>query len=114
MGNVRIKVDDAAIGQLTGLPDAQRLLDRCANAALSFQKATCPVDTGSLVRHLEIDMPSPDVRRIGVLRPHPPLTDATKYVRYVEEGHESRAGNWVPAQPFIRPSTNAARKGLGN
>jgi|SRR5882724_4439773 len=105
-------VDSAAIEALKTTPEVQALLDRCAKRALEFQEATVPVLTGALKRHLEIDAPSVDTRRIGVLKPHPPLKDATQYVLPVEEGHRTRSGSWVPAQPFIRPSIDAAKKGL--
>lgn len=110
--DVRVKMNRAAFGELTVMPESQRMLDRCAENALDFQKSTCPVDTGALVNHLEIDAPTPSTRRIGVLRPHPPLKDATQYVVPVEEGHHTESGSWVPAQPFIRPSINAAKRGL--
>ncbi len=109
-----VKLNDAAFGELTSMPEAQRLLDRCAERAKEFQLATVPVLTGALSRHIEIDSPTPDSRRIGVLRPKPPLMDATKYVIPVEEGHQTASGSWVPAQPFIRPSIDAAKKGLTN
>ena len=80
--------------------------------ALTYQQATVPVLTGALKAHLEIDSPTEDTRRIGVLRAKPPLKDATQYVLPVEEGHHTKSGSWVPAQPFIRPSIDAAKKGL--
>lgn len=114
MSNVNVKISREALGELTLRPDSQQLLDRCAHYALAFQQATAPVDTGALKAHLEIDTPNPNVRRVGVLRAKPPLQDATKYALPVEEGHTTESGTWVPAQPFIRPSIDAAKKGLKN
>ena len=110
--DVELKIDETKLKELVGTPEAQRVLDRCASKALEYQQATVPVLTGALKAHLEIDAPAPETRRVGVLRARPPLKDATKYVIPVEEGHHTASGSWVPAQPFIRPSIDAAKKGL--
>ncbi len=105
---VRVTVNQAALGTLKSTPEAKRLLRRCAERALDFQQATVPVDTSKLHNALGIRENADGSLDIGtVLYP-------VEYDIYVEEGHRTRSGTWVAAQPFIRPSIDAAKKGLKN
>lgn len=111
---VKVTVDGATIGQLTSTPEAQHLLDRCAQRALEFQQATVPVDTGALKQCLGIKVADDGKsRQIGAF-PILVLKKVVDYAIYVEEGHRTKSGTWVHAQPFIRPSIDAAKKGLTN
>ncbi len=104
---VTVTVDSAAIGTLTATPEAQGLLDRCAERALEFQQATVPIDTGALKKCLGIAVTdNGNSRKIGA------IIDPVEYAIYVEEGHRTASGTWVRAQPYIRPSIDAAKKGL--
>ncbi len=106
---VTVTVDSSAIGSLSATPEAQHLLDRCAQKALEYQQATVPVDTGALKKCLGIVSTDNGLtRKIGA------VIDPVEYAIYVEEGHRTTSGTWVPAQPFIRPSIDAAKKGLSN
>lgn len=89
------------------MPENIRLLRACGEAALDYQKATCPVDTGRMVGALGIEeIDGGKTLHIGVVK------YKVDYALYVEEGHKTRGGTWVPPQPFIRPSLDAAKKGL--
>lgn len=96
-----VRINGAAVYAALSGRDAQERIDDVAEAVLTMQKALCPVDTGKLVNSLEIRRKG-NGRQIG--------TFTVKYGKYVELGHETRGGTWVPAQPFIRPSLDAARK----
>lgn len=105
---VTVTVDRRAIGTLTSTPEARELLMRCGHAALDYQESTVPVDTGELKSALGIRENSDGTIDIGTVKKR------VEYDLAVEEGHRTRSGTWVPAQPFIRPSIDAAKKGLGN
>lgn len=106
---VTVTVDSAAIGSLTSTPEAQATLDRCASFALAYQEATVPVDTGALKKCLGIVSTDNGLsRKIGA------VIDPVEYAIYVEEGHRTKSGTWVAAQPYIRPSIDAAKKGLSH
>ncbi len=105
---VKVTVDQAALGTLRDTPEAKALLRRCAERALDFQEATVPVDTGELKSALGIRENSDGSLDIGTVK------KKVDYALPVEEGHRTRGGTWVPAQPFIRPSIDAAKKGLSN
>lgn len=108
--DVRVQISDAAINGLITSEPVQAGMDDLADAALRMQKALCPVDTGNLERHLQVKVLDGVGRAIGVFE-RIPLRPAD-YARYVEEGHRTRGGTWVPAQPFIRPSMDAVRARL--
>lgn len=110
MSTVKVvaKVDKDAVYGLMDDPKAQALLEKCAGFALAAQETTVPIDTGNLHEHLKIGSANNGrSRRIGVLP-----EDPVDYVLPVELGHRTEAGTWVPAQPFIRPSIDAAKRGL--
>lgn len=98
-----IRINEAAVAaELKGIKPQARI-DRVADAVLAMQKSLCPVDTGNMLSHLEIRK-TPDGlgRQIGAFD--------VDYALPVEFGHEVRdTGHFVPAQPFIRPSVDAAR-----
>lgn len=104
----KVTVDQAALGTLTGTPESKKLLRRCAERALDFQESAVPVDTGDLKSALGIRENSDGSLDIGTVKKR------VDYDLAVEEGHRTKAGTWVPAQPFIRPSIDAAKKGLSN
>ncbi len=108
--DVTVKLDDTEIFGVVHSDDVQTGMDDLADAALGMQKRLCPVDTGNLVRHLDVRKRADGGRDIGVFE-KPPLISAY-YAQYVEEGHETEAGTMVPAQPFIRPSLDAVRARL--
>lgn len=110
MANVRVtvKLDQGAARGLMKESPAQSTLDKCARFALAAQKTTCPVDTGYMIGRLQIGVTNGGLSRaIGILPDKP-----VDYVLPVELGHRTRGGTWVPAQPFIRPSIDAAKRGL--
>jgi len=105
---VKVTVDQAALGKLTAMPEAKSLLRRCAERALDFQKSAVPVDTGELKSALGIRENPDGSLDIGTVK------KKVDYDLAVEEGHRTRGGTWVPAQPYVRPSIDAAKKGLTN
>ncbi len=106
--NIIVNVDEAALGRLKDMPEARATLKRCADRAEAFQVATCPVDTGHLVGAIGQRDNADGSIDIGVVK-YP-----VEYDLHVELGHQTTAGTWVPAQPYIRPSIDAAKKGLSN
>lgn len=103
---VKVTVDQAALGKLIGTPEAKALLRRCAERALDFQQSAVPVDTGELKSALGIRENADGSIDIGTVKKR------VDYDLAVEEGHRTKGGTWVPAQPYIRPSIDAAKKGL--
>lgn len=104
--SVDVKIDANAVYGAVRSPEAQRNFDQLAEAALAMQRVLVPVDTGRLSRSLGIrKTPDGIGREIGSF--------SVEYAAYVEDGHQTRAGTWVPAQPYIRPSIDAIRKRLG-
>lgn len=102
----KVTVDQAALGKLTSTPEAKALLRRCAERALDFQRSAVPVDTGELKSALGIRENANGSIDIGTVKKR------VDYDLAVEEGHRTKGGTWVPAQPYIRPSIDAAKKGL--
>lgn len=96
-----LRIDGAKVYAMLSTRDPQNRIDDVAEAVLAMQRALCPVDTTKLVNSLEI-------RKHGLGRRIGSFT--VNYAVYVETGHQTRAGTWVPAQPYIRPSMDAARK----
>ncbi len=86
---------------LTGLSDQELVrlakpeLRRIRNAAETQARFDVPVDTGYLKSSIYADLDeTTGVIEVGA-RAH--------YALYVEMGHRSPSGRWVPAQPFLRP-----------
>lgn len=100
---VTVRLDEGEIYGAIQDSQVQAGMDELADAALDMQKVLCPVDTGRMLRSLAIRKRDNgrDVGSFGL-----------KYPAYVESGHHTRAGTWVPAQPFIRPSLDAVRARL--
>ena len=103
---VKVTIDKGVFGKLTSTPEAKALLRRCAESALDYQRATVPVDSGELRSALGIRENPDGSLDIGTVK------KKVDYDLAVEMGHRTRGGTWVPAQPFIRPSIDAAKKGL--
>jgi hypothetical protein len=99
---VGLHIDQSAIVALLNGKVAQDQMDAVAKAVLAMQRSLVPVLTTRLLRSLEIRT-TPD----GVGRLIGSFT--VEYAIYVELGHQTKGGTWVPAQPFIRPSIDAAR-----
>lgn len=102
---VTVRLDEGEIYGAVQDSQVQAGMDELADAALDLQRVLCPVDTGRMLRSLAIKKRGNgrDVGSFGL-----------KYPRYVEEGHHTRGGTWVPPQPFIRPSLDAVRRRLNN
>ena len=98
---VTVRLDRNAATALIHAPGVQAEMDRRAARVLARQKDIVPVDTGELSNDLEIRKTPEGGRRIGSFN--------KDYAAAVETGHETSAGTWVPAQPYIRPSLDAAR-----
>lgn len=105
--NVTVKLNQGEIFGSARSKGVQDGMDTLADAALAMQTILCPVDTGRMLRSLgKRKTPDGVGREVGSF--------GLKYPRFVEEGHQTRAGTWVPAQPFIRPSLDAVRARLAN
>lgn len=103
--HVEVRINQTAVIGLLSSDNVQNRMDDAADAALKMQKALVPVDTGKLKLHLRKQHTEDGLgRRVGVWD--------VEYAMYVEEGHRTRAGTWVPAQPYIRPSIDAVRRSL--
>lgn len=103
--NVSVKVNESEVYAVLQSDGVQTGMDELADAALEMQRVLCPVDTTKLVTSLE-------VRKNGNGRDIGSFT--VDYAAAVENGHETEAGTWVPAQPFIRPSLDAVRARLAS
>ncbi len=95
----RIDIDSGQLDAELDNAEAQRKVDEVADAAQDMMVSICPVDTGKLSKSIE-------KRRVGRGRHVGSWLD---YAAPVELGHETEAGTWVPAQPFVRPAIDAAR-----
>lgn len=77
-----------------------RILNRLGAIAEGYAVKLCPVDTGNLrnsITHAQMDA---NTEVIGT---------PVEYAPYVELGHHSVAGKWVPAQPYLRPAVENHR-----
>lgn len=103
--SVVVQINEGSVHGLLSGDDAQKQMDTGAEAARKMQLLLVPVDTGNLSRNIEIRK-TPDGlgRMVGVW--------VVKYAAAVENGHQTKAGTWVPAQPFVRPSMDAVRRSL--
>ncbi len=105
--DITVRVDESEIYGVVRSDDVQASMDELADAALDMQKQLVPVDTGKLRLHLRKQHTEDGTgRRVGAFD--------VEYAAYVEEGHQTEAGTWVPAQPYIRPSMDAVRRRLAN
>lgn len=102
---VHVIINRSAVAGVLAGADVQLRMDKAADAALRMQLTLVPVDTGNLSRHLEIRK-TPDGlgRQVGAFD--------VDYAAAVEEGHHTKSGSWVPAQPYVRPSIDAVRRSL--
>ncbi len=100
--HVRFKLSKEAAAALLTSDGVQSEMDRRAKLILNRQRSLGPVDTGNLRDHLEIrKRKNGRSRAVGAF--------GVDYGAAVEEGHETSSGTWVPAQPYIRPSIDAAK-----
>lgn len=97
---VTLKLNTGLAAAVIKSKEAQDLLDRIAVAALRMQRDLAPVDTGRLRKSLE-------ARTVGGGRQVGSF--GVDYAAAVETGHK-QGSTFVPAQPYIRPSVDAARK----
>lgn len=101
MEHRHLRVDDVRIVMIPGAIDAllhsegcQRDMDRRAANVERYQKTHCAVDTGAMKASIHVEKKGTG-RRIGT---------SINYGIYVELGTRR-----MRAQPFIRPSVDAAR-----
>jgi hypothetical protein len=102
---VKVVVNPGAASGILRSADTQDAMDELARAALAMQTALCPVDTSRLVKSLTI-------RKVGIGRDIGSFD--VDYAAAVENGHRTKSGTYVPAQPFVRPSLDAVRRRLQN
>ena len=103
--NVSVKLNQGEIFAVVKSDGVQAGMDDLAEAALGMQKVLCPVDTGKMLNSLAIRK-NENGRDIGSF--------GLDYPEHVENGHQTKAGTWVPPQPFIRPSLDAVRARLAS
>lgn len=72
----------------------QNGLERCSNLALATLRATTPVDTGVLRQTEKITITGKRGRFIGT------DPDQAPYAYWVEYGHHTRSGGFLPGQFF--------------
>lgn len=101
--NVSVSINQGEVFAVLKSEGVQDGMDELAEAALDMQKILCPVDTGKMLNSLEIRV-NGNGRDIGSF--------GLDYPEFVENGHHTKAGTWVPPQPFIRPSLDAVRARL--
>lgn len=102
IARVQVKLNPDAFAELRASPQCQKALDEIAKAVLARQKTLVPVDTGHLSRSLKIRNTADSLgREVGSFD--------VDYALPVETGHQTESGTFVPAQPFIRPSVDAAK-----
>jgi hypothetical protein len=105
---VRVEIEGySAMAEITNDPQVQANVDDIAESVLDMQQSLVPVDTGHLKSRLRIRKTSGGRgREVGAFD--------VDYAAAVEEGHETKSGTWVPAQPYIRPSVDAVARRLNN
>lgn len=76
----------------------QPLTERIGQQVEDAARLHCPRDTGSLADSIEHHAEGGDiiVSASG--------NDERSYARWVEMGHRTTAGGYVPAEPFLRPA----------
>jgi hypothetical protein len=95
-GNVAI-IANAALLKARILAEAQAKLEEAGEVAYEVANELVPVDTGYLKSTIYKEARL-DYVTVGAYAP---------YSIFVEEGHHSRSGSWVPAQPFLVPGLQA-------
>ncbi len=94
-------MDRQATQALPMEPSVQADMDRRSENVKGRQKQLVPVDTGKLSRSIEVRKNGAG-RQIGSFD--------VDYALPVEEGYETKTGRFVQPQPYIAPSTDAARE----
>jgi hypothetical protein len=74
-----------------------------AQAVITLAQAQCPVETGTLR-----DSAYSQVEAGGVT-----LGFSAPYAAYVDQGHHTRSGSWVPANPFFSSAIQALQDQVG-
>lgn len=82
-------------------------LDGASKFVLSTMRSNTPVDTGNL-KDSERIVRSTNRAEIG------PDTSMADYAYYVERGHHSRSGSWVPGQFYVLRTAIETRQGVLN
>jgi HK97 gp10 family phage protein len=81
-----------------------RVVQEAAETIAADAKERAPVDTGFLRDSITSELESPLVAEVRA---------EADYALYVEEGHHTSAGSFVPAQPFLTPAVEAERTRFG-
>jgi hypothetical protein len=79
-----------------------RTVETVAKALVPDAQRYAPVDTGKLKAHIDAHK---------VTETHWRVVANTEYAAAVEEGHTTRSGSHVPAQPYLRPAAYKNRTG---
>lgn len=96
-----VNIDDGAIEAILFENDTDDMIYERAEIALDFAHSAVPVDTGKLNESLNIKKHGPSSYAIG---------SDLEYAAPVELGyHHHGSGRFIPAQPYLRPSLQAAR-----
>lgn len=98
----QVHVDRRALESLLDSPEVQAEIDRRADNVERHQLDHVPVKTGRLKRSIQ-KRKTPDGRgrQVGSF--------GVDYAVPVENGHQTSSGSFVQAQPYIKPSIDAAR-----
>jgi len=88
------------------VPELNKALDVSAQATLSRLQTNTPVDTGNLRSSERITNPAPLLANVG------PDSSKAPYAYYVEVGHHTRSGSWVPGQFFIEKTALEMNKNI--
>jgi hypothetical protein len=81
------------VDKITGL--SGEMLEKVAKAIVPDAARYAPVDTGELKSRISAHK---------VTDKHWQVVADTDYAAAVEEGHVTRSGSHVPAQPYLRPA----------
>lgn len=106
-------------------PAVQKAVTETAIGLQEDAKGNAPVDTGFLASSIysvtpgygstydEAQMPPGDSYQLPEVTPDNDTSAivgvSANYGIYVNYGHHTRSGSWVPAQPFWEPAIDAAR-----
>lgn len=99
--SLRIVVDLNTINSIPSSSEVQADIDRRSNNVKQAQERYVPVDTGDLKRSLDVRRNATGLGRlIGTFGPD--------YGAAVELGYQT-GRRFVPGQPYLRPSVDAAK-----
>ena len=81
---------------LNGMEKAKATaLEIIGGKAESYAKELCPVDTGNLRNSITHQQMDENTEVIGT---------SVEYAPYVELGHHTSSGSYVPPKPYLRPA----------